>query len=328
MEPTPFKTRLLFSGIFLAIFLSLFVLPARFFGIANPGYIQDDTPLTESGVLTSVNTDTDGDGVPNWQESLLGTNPENKDSDNNGIDDNTQYLEAKTYVATSTKSGQIYAASLARINDENNITSVFAKNSVSLTSYLSQQGATDQESLATAAQGMTDAGQKLAEPKLYTESSFRIQNTEGYTATKNYGNAVGAAFAPLFTKLTDFQEIQALTRYLTTKNVKDLAPLQAKITLVDTSISALLAISVPKSAKEHHLSLINTLSNYRNSLSNMNAAPNDPARALIGIRDYKTGLAYALSALESYRAYLDATHISFSPKEAGYIFSSSILTKI
>src|SRR5262245_47588348 len=48
-----------------------------------------------------VNKDTDGDNLPDWEEGLLGTDPQKKDTDGNGISDSAEMEKVREQAALS-----------------------------------------------------------------------------------------------------------------------------------------------------------------------------------------------------------------------------------
>ena len=76
------------------------------------GGLAYDTTILED----LMNKDTDGDGLLDWEEGLWGTSPDKKDTNDDGVPDNTEIAKLKTELRQNT------GGDVSVIQNEENLT--------------------------------------------------------------------------------------------------------------------------------------------------------------------------------------------------------------
>jgi hypothetical protein len=314
MEQEPLSARLKVASFFILIFLLLLVVPARWVGVGNSSFIKEEEPLTSYNlVVNNVNNDSDNDGIPNWKESLLGGDPTVKDAPSVKITEATTDPETKK--------------ALARLGDPKNLTSQFTKNIVGLSSYLEEQGVTDEETLTKIADNtMSEAG-KLVEVRTYTQKDINISSGENMAMLKLYGNNMAGIISNLFYKANPDKIFDDLEAYQKSRNVSALKGYDSKLTFLDTVIKDLTVIEVPMSASSLHIDILNTVENYRIVVLGLSNAYTDPLRTLAVINSYKDVYVSLVSSVPALVDYFSKKSVVFSPKENAFLFTQMKLSQ-
>ncbi len=328
-KPLPLRLKITVGALFTIVALAF--IPAQWLNWSKDSY---EKPLLETSdfqvktLITDTNADPDGDGVPNWQEALLGTDPTSPNT--NGVPDRTK-IDQTTNSEVTANTPTLYSFSkeeqktLAQVNDPNNITGQVAKNSVGLATYLDQQKITDDTSAMTIGGNIYNEAAKLAEAKVYTTADITFAKTETFASIKTYGNTVAALYLDTVKKVVYPNDLTMLNTYFSNKDSKQLALFTAKLAVVTKARDTLLAMSVPKSAAEAHLAVINATESYRNALYSFSQVESDPMRTLVSVKEYKS-IFEALATLPNVLgAYFDSKNVVFTPKESGYLFMQAIL---
>ncbi len=314
-DPQPLSTRLKFATLAILVFLFLLVAPAKWFGIGKQTYEKNEALPTQIELATqNINDDSDSDGIPNWKESLLGTNPKAKDA---------KPFETTTKTPLTTENSKVDS----RLADPNNLTSQYIKNTVGIASYVQQQNLTQGDVLNSVSNGVADQVASLSQSKTYTEKDLIISKDESVTALKKYGNTVIIVFLAGFHDIDAPNVLTPLQEYEKNNDPAKLKIYNSKATILAKMITDILAIPVPDSAVNLHLYLLNTSEQYKTMLINFGAVQDDPMRALIGVKTYKEVTISLGTIITSYADYFMKKNVIFTSKDNGYLFTKVILNK-
>jgi hypothetical protein len=292
------------------------VVPAKWFGIGTEKYQKSDlSPAQADLIVQNVNDDSDADGIPNWKESLLGTNPS---------------LKNKVPVA-QTETTPLSAEekkSQARLDDPKNLTSQYIKNTVGLSTYLTNQGVTDEATLAQVSNNIIDETEKLNDKRIFTRSNLTsITNNESLSVLKTYGNAAALIIGETYQTLNPDAILDDLQSYTITKDPKKLQDYGPKATFISDEIKKLIVLPVPDSAVESHIYALNALEAYRVTLLNLSNAEEDPMRGIIAINSYKDSYTALVNSVFILADYFSTKGVVFGLKENGSLFTQVILKK-
>ncbi len=265
----PSKKLSIFLLIFLVIFFSLF-----FFNRNN--YSNNEaTNIKNISASTLVLNDQDMDGLYDWEESLWGTDPKQKDSDQNGINDKEETELKKNELGITTDQESTSA----------NQTDQLAKEIFSLAVSLNQNGLLTQEGVENLTKILGDqilTTEEIENP----ESEIQVQviensaeNKEKYKAAvlKTIESAKNKGFGG---ELTEFSKIIA-EESDNTENLEKIS--QTYSDLADE----LIQIKVPEEISSIHKSLISELIRTSLSINLMSNYYSDPILSLRGIFLYK-----------------------------------------
>ena len=288
------------------IILALYLFPSKL--ITKSKSSPDSSSLLASQILSINNTenpneDPDGDGIPNWQEKILGTDPHVKNE-------------------RSKENFQISSEDQKRISDPNNLTVALAKNNLSVASYAQSLGSTtdiNYEGLSDDVLRTTAAAFSF---KTYTEADLINKVAPTQASRRVFGNAIALSTSNLLKKYLNTDEILGLndlTDHLQgTDNIKNL---QAKTLAVRAFVNELLAMPVPSDAVSYQLGYINAIERYAETLEGFLTVNDDPLKAGLLLRGYKDIVQSQYKFLADFESYFKKNNLIFSKKESGYIFT-------
>ena len=90
------------------------------------------------------------------------------------------------------------------------------------------------------------------------------------------------------------------------------------------AVSAILSVSVPPSAIEAHLSLVNSVNFFGRAILGMAQVEADPIVALASLNNYPQGPEKIVLAFRGLISYFAGKKIVFNEKDIGYIFTKGI----
>lgn len=244
--------------------------------------------------------DTDGDGLRDWLEELIGTNAKVNDA-----------LKEATTTATSTPF-------VADTETEKFAISFFEE-------VLSTHGGKDltEEEKAAILQKSMREYRSLNSNTLYLRKDIVIGEETGNDAVRAYGNATGEAILAHNAKPEGTEtELVILGRALREDDVSLLSDLSIVRKNYEGMVTALLPLRVPKDAVEEHLALLNTLQAVRDDVAGFEKAFEDPLVAFLRIQRYENDVAAMVEALERTRKLLEGANIIYGNEESGNFFFS------
>lgn len=314
LEPQPFSHRLKVASFFIFILLLLLVVPARWFGIGSESYQKSTGPdISPDLLVQNVNDDSDHDGIPNWKESLMGTNPMVKDA-------------TKVKVTEAPKSPEEKKA-LARLDDPKNLTSQFIKNTVGLSTYLDKQGVTDEAELKQISNNIGDETAKIAEVRTYASKDLNISNNESLESLKLYGNKMALGLINMFFVVDPTNGITDLQEYQKNNDASKLKKYEIKVNYLNELINAMTKTPVPASAVETHLYVLNTYEIYRVVLLGFSESANDPMRGMLSAKSYPDAYYNITQCAVAFATYFSKKSVVFGPNESASIFTKISLIK-
>jgi hypothetical protein len=192
--------------------------------------------VATSAPSSNLDKDTDGDGIPDWQETLFGFDPKKKDTDGDGTPDTLPQADGKSI------------GDFLNLSDLNKLTlSVYSKFQDTPTDSIDPEkvaAATSDEVLAHA-QSMEDSFKK------YTSLDLNLGESEPSDII-TYGTDVNSLLNTVEDPFLLVKNIQAVIL-----EGKDAAP---QIAVINPLITKLLAMPVPAKISDVHLSLVNAMS--------------------------------------------------------------------
>ncbi len=289
------------------IILTLYLFPSKL--ITKGNSVTDSSTLLASQILTinnmeNPNEDPDGDGIPNWQEKILGTDPHVKND----------------------KSKEIYQISSEerkRISDPNNLTVTLAKNNLTVANYAKSISSSSEISYEGLSDDVLRATAASFSFKSYTESDIKNKIKATQTSRRTYGNAIASSTAHMlktYLEVDDNAGMKDLVNNLPgTDNVKKL---REKALSTREFIQKLLLMPVPADAITYHLGYINAISRYAETLEGFLTVEEDPLKAALLLRGYKDITQSQFKFLSDFETYFSNNNLIFSIKESGYVFTA------
>lgn len=289
--------------------------PVSFFGTNIAGAQSSEELLREYAAK-----DTDSDNLPDWQEALYGTNPNDAESFKQGMLDGDAVaqglIQPKVTVAPTpapTDPSTIPGTTPAT----NSLTDRFAQTLIS--QYLSNRGEaapTQAEILSFVKAGVANLESESISPARYTVSDVRTQGQGGKEGVLAYAAAVESAFAT-HTTATEQSELGYFSDALkgeagALSSIKRISNAYAAIA------EALIALPVPSEARQANLSIANALARMSEVSADMATMDSDPVRALMGIGLYERSANELTAAFTNLHGVFEANQITETQGVAGY----------
>ncbi len=209
---------------------------------------------------------------------------------------------------------------IENLNDPNNLTASFSKNLYVASTYLAK----DPNNNAQIQKEMLDTliAQEATKivPTTYDYKDLNLAKTDTKEFQKIYGNTVAPLLRTLITEQSFAENLASIQNYTESKDEKDLTLLIKDYQKVNKSMEKLASVAVPPSAALYHLSALNNVAAYRDSLYNLSLTASDPIRATIFINKYVPLSVQAVRVPRELATYFNLKNIVFTAKEPGYLF--------
>jgi hypothetical protein len=251
--------------------------------------------------------DTDGDGLPDWEEALYGTDPTKADTFNLGMTDAEAVQKGLVKLkitaptapaaATSSLAASIPGPTAASTTLTDQFAQAFFNNYISTRG--SQPPTADQ-----AAQFVQGAVANLVatqvRPDAYAASDIKVSGS-GATALQAYAAQVDQVFAShsaqvSYDEMTYFADAAEKNDASAVTNLKAIASAYLGVA------QAVAALPVPNEAAPADLAFVNAAARLGGTIGDLATVQDDPIRALVALGDYPTdaqGLAASLANLSA-----------------------------
>lgn len=268
-------------------------------------FFRAPDPETQGGdaiVATEAHTyqqtkDSDGDGVPDWEENLNGTDPHKKD--------------------TSTTT---LAKSDAASTEPQTMTAQFAKQFFG--EYIAKNSGdtpmTDSEKQSFLQKSLQKIYTSSPVEKVLTDKDISIGAQSDVETLRAYGNAV-ADILNRYPVKSDNEAI-ILKRALDSDSEEELKKLDPIVLSYQKTIADLRAQPVPQPLIQEHLNLLNALSNVRSIIISMRGALLDPLPALSRFQGYGATIDSLRGSLIALNKSFQAKGVVFTQGEKGHFF--------
>lgn len=244
--------------------------------------------------------DTDGDGFPNWEEMLLGTDPRAY----------TSPKEAHPATATTTEPYTPPTTITGRFSEQ------FLENIIRTGA---GQPMTEEQKAKLVEQSIDTLAVETAD-RLYTQADITSIANNDLAALHTYGNALGDVF------LTDAQEhepeLAILERATKDNDPKVLAQLKPIEEAYVGMIRAVLHVETPSSMAREHVALVNALVSIQTDIAAMQEMFTDPLASFVRIRRYEDDARALASALDNIRVALEKSGVAYASGESGIVLFS------
>jgi hypothetical protein len=283
---------------------------------------------TETELLKAITIkDSDGDGLPDWEELLYRTDPHTIDSRGLGMSDGEAVAKGlivppvSVDIAPPPASGQSAAELGLPSPSEGSLTDIFAKNFFVL--YLSAKQEVGRELtedevalLATKAiEGL--AGSVTVNADLYTAADITVAGA-GSEALRAYASAGQAV---LTTHSTNYpkSEVEYLAEAVK-GDASALEPIRKIATAYHNIARGLVALPVPVEVRDAHLTLVNALAAIGNTTSDFGRYDTDPLTTLLAVAQYRAAVKKMINSFVAIDEVYKAANVTFSESEAGESF--------
>jgi len=269
------------------------VVVAMLFGIALVGFAlwknppfhidafkKDTTTNTKTAaeILASnaYTMDTDGDGVFDWEETLLGLDSTNPDSDGDGVSDGEEVAIARKAYEESAQA-RYDNASTTR-------TDILTQDIFGAYIQSKQLDAYDKNAFDFVIAQAANAQFSIRPQPQYVLEDLKISKDTSIANVETYKKAFQNALTPI--TAIDEYELTTYGRAVETHDPAEFSKLIDAASIYETIGTTLLATTVPKDASTAHLGLINAFFSFATTLRTMGTATEDPMRLFVATRDY------------------------------------------
>jgi hypothetical protein len=246
-------------------------------------YTKKETS-TNSQVLVQaeqiINEDTDGDGLPDWEESLWGMDPNNPDTNGDGVGDLEEVNKKRPQETLE--------------GSETNQTSLLAENLFQTILSLNQSGSLSNSNLTSIATALGDSVQDA----LYDNYTAETVQTIATTAENqtNYMNSFNEIFGR-YDSTSFGEELSIIPLFLqdpetNQSSLEEISDLYIQIS------EDLASVPTPSEISLVHLKLINQLHRIGQSLQEILYINDDPIRGVAGVSNYESSTSEAITAIE------------------------------
>jgi hypothetical protein len=258
---------LLFLSILLFIGISKGI---TYYHAHTPQKISTQSPsVTPVSLKTLADKDTDGDGIPDWKEVLLGTSPTSTDTDGDGVPDIQEITQRNK--------------TLSLKEEPQNESDAFVQNFFSAVLSLKNSGNLTKENMQVVIDELQKSiGDRKNIPDNYTSKNLLVTPTSSKNSALFIKNTTALLAEKKYTALGSEQEaVQTML-----ENSSNTGTLTYFSTLYIDLASRLIRIPTPKDRAVPFLALINTLHNIGTALKNLEQVSTNPINGLIGLGQY------------------------------------------
>lgn len=298
-----------------ALFISFSFIAAGYYFSSPLRTSIANATSTEEILKAAAVKDTDSDGLPDWQEALYGTNPENPHSVDASLTDSEAVAQGKVEPKFKTEDPLPEAVSSDRIPGDvpasGSLTERFAKEFFSKFVLSKNMGnVTDADKETFVAGAVASIVAETATKTVFSEKDVVAGTVSGPEALQTYGTASDAAQRKPSATL-EKDELSYLLDYMNTNDEDALK----KVALIgeayhDTAY-ALIKVSAPPELRSSHLKLANTLEQISVAVSNMAAVKSDPVLSLVGLGQYSVAAVQLQDVLDEMHPIYDAAGVRF-----------------
>lgn len=305
---------ILLSGVFLFVVISFS--PFSSTVVFEKKLVKNTTKVN----IVSLEKDTDGDGLKDWEEALWKTDPNNPDTDGDGTPDGEEVREGRDPLKPGPDDKiKIEYKNPIKTNYENKITMTNAMTEDLFLNYanLKSGGSLDSKSKEDLINSIANKISKKDNLRIYTKRDLKVI-PDSDVNLKNYGNEI----ATIFLKYTqnpkvDYNVVNILNKIITTKDDKYYSELKPSILAYKDISKELLKVSTPKSSAVVHLAMINIYETISASLEDISKTPSDSLRGLIGVSRYNQQMKQVQIVIKALSNVFIKNKIVFSENEPG-----------
>lgn len=227
-----------------------------------------------------VSQDSDGDSIADWEETLWGTDPNKKDTDGDGLNDDLAVAKLKSQNASSVDA---LATTKEEVLTE---TDKFSRELFSTVATLTQAGPVDQDTIDKLGETLSDKLQTPVIRKVFLASEIKVSATDDKTSAQKYNTDLESISNknPMSGHVLDI--LQEFLDSGETPDVSILSKLDPIISQTSKSLTAMATMTVPQSLIPLHVNLMNSLEQTNENLEDLQLFDADTIVAMSAMSQY------------------------------------------
>lgn len=266
--------------------------------------------------------DSDNDGLKDWEEVLLGTDPHKADTDGDGTPDGKEAQLGRNPLVKGPNDKAADAAHVTASAGDAELTATdkVARDFFARYMELNQAGlVNDGASQADLIDQVTKNGIILDAPKTYTAANLNVSADNSKEAIKFYGNVEGNIFKKHFNPTLP-NEMNVVKESLEKEDPSILKQIDPIIATYKGILEDSLKVQVPSGLIETHLLLVNSLSTLKFSAEQVRKTDKDTLSAINGSSVWLGAVQGLNAALNGIKAAFTQNGIVYNPEEGGAFF--------
>lgn len=274
----------------------------------NSANIKDDQNLL-STIDKTPEADTDGDGLKDWEESLIGTNPQSTDTDGDGTQDGEEVTQSRDPKKAGPNDKASTEQSPLVINavetEDNTLTAQVSRNFFGqyLLAKKGGQEVTPEIALEIAESVMQNI------PVESDAKQYEIKDITIVPETPEFKTAYTEAFIRTLKAnppKSKENEIDIVTKAIESEDPADIKKIDSIILSYKNILKDTLKIPVPRSLVPDHMIYLNALSSVYTDISEMRLVLDDPMRGYIGYAHYQESALRLKIGFEGIQKYFNS----------------------
>ena len=261
--------------------------------------------------------DLDKDGLPDWEEALWGTGPNNPDSDGDGLSDGEEVRAGRDPKKAGPDDKLPKKDSPPEEEEGLSATEKFGRDLFTGYAELSTNPVFRGDKSEALYNFLAANISAVPEAEEYRLSELKISEKTNETTLKNYGNQLALNLK----KGGGQNELREIARIFETEGALGIPELLEIIGLNKEILSENLFIGVPAEIAGLHLFLINNHNKVIDGMLKITEIKNDPLMAVLGLGSYSKSSEAFLEAIGDLKDYLSAKGVVFKTDEPGVILN-------
>lgn len=229
----------------------------------------------------ALSQDTDNDGLPDWKEGLLGTDPKNPDTDGDGVSDSDEFAQNAdplVFGVEPREESTVYEAPRGLPTTE-----ALARELFSRYATLKAEGNLTAEETNEVLADLVKSrvGSVALDAPIYTKSQISIENDVTLDA---YQSSVVSALGEA-TRVREY-ELNVFARAVSENRTRELAKLKTTALIYESIGDTLLTLEVPVAVADEHVEVLNSLALVQSSVHKLSLWGGDPLDALTLVNSF------------------------------------------
>lgn len=277
--------------------------------------------LIDKALANTDNTDSDKDGLKDWEETLWKTDRYNPDSDGDNMTDGEEVVTNRDPSVSG--AGDISPKTEVEATTElTTPTDNFSRTFFEKYLILKQKGLSAEE-MAQFMKEFLESTVYVPISITYNLSDIQISNGQSEEILKAYGNNVGRALKNNIVPSHD-QNLALFQKALQEENYKILDGFNPAIQNLGNLAQTMLTIKVPPLLKDAHLTIINSTIGLAQNLKGMRTVGNDALTALNNFAGYQKNYQNLNFAFSVIQQHLFNNGVTFQQSEDGSLLFPTI----